>query len=204
MRTNVNVSPYEAYCLFLALKTHFTTPNYDFFKYGGKLNTKKNSFDTRKDKYFFERLAKHKDLKSFLVANFIEQDVKWVGDLLSSNSENTYIQWQKRTQSLNYIIKTEIQTLDGEFKTYFKVENGQHPKLLRMVLQKKISIETLTALDDLLNFFPVWDRKIEDTVIWPSVRNRSLKYRQFISYDKEALKSLCKQLSGIDTKSNDI
>ena len=31
------VSPFEAYQTYLALKQHFTRPSYDYFKYNGKV-----------------------------------------------------------------------------------------------------------------------------------------------------------------------
>jgi len=45
------MTPFESYTTFLALKNHFTTDNYDYIKYNGKVGAKPSSFDTRKDKY---------------------------------------------------------------------------------------------------------------------------------------------------------
>ena len=45
---------YNCYCLYLAMKNHFTQEEYDFFKYNGKINAIKESFLSRKDRYQFQ------------------------------------------------------------------------------------------------------------------------------------------------------
>ena len=45
----LTVEPYEAYVKYLALKSHFSDLNYDFFKYNGKVKAWRSTFDVRKD-----------------------------------------------------------------------------------------------------------------------------------------------------------
>ena len=52
------MTEFEAYIQFLALKLHFTSEHYDYFKYNGKHNATMASFEKRTDKRFFKRLAK--------------------------------------------------------------------------------------------------------------------------------------------------
>jgi hypothetical protein len=73
-------TPYEAYKTFLAVKSHFTT-SYDYIKYNGKVSASQHSFEVRKDKYQYYKLSKHKDPLQYLVANFVDGDLKWIGDL---------------------------------------------------------------------------------------------------------------------------
>ena len=51
------MTDFEAYLQFLALKLHFTSDHYDYFKYNGKHNASLESYDKRTDKRFFKRLA---------------------------------------------------------------------------------------------------------------------------------------------------
>ena len=65
----------EAYQMYLALRLHFTTENYDYFKYNGKVSASLKSFDKRKDKYLFKKLTKKYDestILNYYIANFIE------------------------------------------------------------------------------------------------------------------------------------
>ena len=66
------MSAFECYKEYVALKNHFTKPSYDYFKYNGKAKLNPSSFDGRKDKLFFQKLAKHPDVHNFLVANLSE------------------------------------------------------------------------------------------------------------------------------------
>ena len=61
---------YEAYKLYLAIKLHFSTEDYDFIKHNGKVNCSLDSFTKRNDKYFFHRLStrfKDEELLNFYV-----------------------------------------------------------------------------------------------------------------------------------------
>jgi hypothetical protein len=43
-----------------------------------------------------------------------------------------------------------------------------------------------------MNFFPMWQRKITDDIVWPSWKMKIEKYTPFINYDKQKLKSILK------------
>jgi hypothetical protein len=70
------------------------------------------------------------------------------------------------------------------------VNGGEYPKLLVMAQQKEITIETLAIMDDIMNFFPMWSKKISDPIIWPSYRDRVNHYKPFINYDKAKFKKI--------------
>jgi hypothetical protein len=74
------------------------------------------------------------------------------------------------------------------------VDDGQYPLLLKNVMYNTIAIETLVILNDIMNFFPMWDKKISDTIVWPSMRKKFLKYTPFIDYDKNKFKSILKEI----------
>jgi len=46
-------SGFSAFALYNAIKLHFTTDSYDYFKYHGKTNVTRDNFAIRKDKYTF-------------------------------------------------------------------------------------------------------------------------------------------------------
>jgi hypothetical protein len=188
------MTAFEAYKMYLGIKSHFAHSSpYSYVKYGGNVRANEVSFNKRNDRYFFEKLSKKPDLLNFLIANFLEGDI-WVRDLLNDESEKRYVQWQRRIQSLTYNFQNEVSTISGDFKSYFIVNNGQHPKLLKEFRQGNISCETLTILNDLLNFFPYWDKRISDTIIWPITRDKCLKYGEFIKYDKPKMKRIVKDI----------
>lgn len=177
------MTPLESYRTFLAVKSHFTSDSYDYIKYNGKVNASPSSFETRKDKYQFYKLSKHKNPLQYLVANFVDGDLKWVGDLFDDKSEKVYSDWLKRQQSLSYIFEQDLNKLLTSFDDNVIVKNGQHPYLLKQYLRREISIETIIILNDILGFFGHWNKKIEDGVLWPSIYKKLCKYKPFFHYD---------------------
>jgi hypothetical protein len=184
---------FEAYKMYLGIKSHFAQTNYSYVKYQGSVRANEVSFNKRNDRYFFEKLSRIPDLLNFLIANFLEGDI-WVRDLFNDESFARYAQWQRRIQSLTYNFEQELSGISGDFKGYFIVYNGQHPLLLKEFRQGSISIETLTILNDLLNFFPYWDKRISDNILWPKTRDKCLKYAEFIKYDKPKMKKIVKDI----------
>lgn len=178
----LKVTPFEAYRNFLALKMHFNS-DYDYIKYNGKVSASPQSFDTRKDKYQFYKLSKHKDPLKYLIANFVDGDLKWIGDIFSDESEKTYNEWLRRQQSITYIFEQDLNKLLTSFNDNVIVKNGQHPYLLKQYLRREISIETIIILNDILGFFNHWNKNIEDTVLWPTIYRKLTKYKPFLHYD---------------------
>ena len=185
------MTPYEAYQMFLGIKMHFTQPSYDYFRYNGRVNATIDSFNRRRDKYQFAKLGRHKDPYHYLIAQYSSGNFTgWVGDLFTEEAEREYRAYLARRQSLTYNFKSDLGIIGENFVSKFKVKDGQHPEALVMFRRGDISIETLAILNKLLKFFPFWDTRIDDTIIWPSTRDRVIKYTPFIEYDKVKIKSL--------------
>jgi len=190
---------FEAYKLYSALKLHFTSTSYDFIKYGGKTNVSQDSFLRNKSKYSFYKLSRKysmEELKNFYIANFVYGDSSWVGEMTGPNGEEVYKKWQKINQSLTYRFETDIaRILEQADKPddLIKVPSGGHPDLLLGAMQNDICIETLIILNDIMNFFPMWDKKISEDIIWPNWKMKLEKYKPFVQYDKVKFKSILKE-----------
>jgi hypothetical protein len=139
------------------------------------------------------KLAKKSDLDSFMVANFVERDVSWVRDLLGTEADQIYNEWLKRQQSLSYMFTNDLDKLDDDLNSNLLAEGGQHPKLLKLHLQKEISLESLIILNDVLKFFKHWNLKIQENIIWGDVHRKATKYRPFLKFDKATYKDLIKK-----------
>lgn len=185
------MSAFECYQEYLALKNHFSKPTYDYFKYNGKMKVNPSSFDKRKDKIFFQKLAKHPDVHSFLIANLSENEKSWIRDLAySEEAEKTYKDWMKRQQSLTYVFKQELSNLNTKFNDNFICENNEHPNLLKLYLGKQISLDTLCLLLELTGAKKHWDSKMQYDLIWDTLRIKVEKYSPFITYDKDKIKNI--------------
>jgi hypothetical protein len=192
---------YEAFSVFQALKLHFTSDTYDFFKYNGKSRISVDAFENRKDKYHFYKLSRRlidrDELIMFIAANFLHNENIWVGDLLTEESETIYRQRQKVLQSLSYIFENDCRKLfDGidNPNDFLKVNDGEYPILLTRTLQKDVEIETLCILNSILKFAPHWNKSIGDTIRWPLYNRKIIKYSEFLPKDVNKFKMILKKV----------
>jgi hypothetical protein len=193
----MRLSAYDTYCLFIALKNHFTQPNYDFFKYQGKTRVSKESFLSRRDKYQFQKLCRKYDdteIREFIIANLVNSDKSWVGDLLQDEADDIYRSFVKRQQSISYLFENEIQkafSSVGSPEELFKVTD-QLPKIIMLYLQKDISLETLIILNDFIGFFSKYDIKLQSDFLYPKIKLQADKLKPFMLYDKVRMKGILK------------
>lgn len=180
---------YKCYVTYLALKAHFTRASYDFFKYGGKTNASVTSFETRRDRYQFEKLSRHPDPLSVMVAHVSANPGTWIGDI-SPNSD-VYRDFTRRVDALAYTLKSELSQLRDTLDENLAVPGGQHPYLLSAMLGKVVSIESACVLQSLYNFIPYWDEEILDPVIWPEHRMRIMKLMPFLEFDGDKMREVC-------------
>ena len=185
------VTPYEVYQKYLSLKQHFNKKDYDYFKFKGKVRATESSFEKRKDKHHFIRLSKiYKDeeLTKFLVSNFVKGREMWVGNVTSPEGRSNYIAWKTKIQSLPYVFENEVGEMFDEnenFNVIFKVEDGQHPPIVRHVFGEEVSLETFIVLDSILNFTSKFNESIEETVIWPELYSMCNNYAPFVVVNKQ-------------------
>jgi hypothetical protein len=101
-------------------------------------------------------------------------------------------------QSLSYTFENDCKKLFGETQNPNDLikTNGDYPKLLTMALQRDIEIETLCILNAILNFVPMWNEKIQDTIRWPEFRLKVQKFATFLPRDVVKYKMLLKKIIG--------
>jgi hypothetical protein len=189
---------FAAFAMFNALKLHFSSKSYNYFKYNGKTNVTKDSFSKRKDKYSFYKLSRRYsilELKEYYVSNLIKKNVSWIGEIIGQDAEEVYTKWQKTNQSLTYVFKNDIEKIFelGNPDDLLRVSGGQYPKLYILLAEETITLESFVILNDILNFIPMWDKKIEDDLIWPTTSMKCEKYLPFIQYDKNKFKNILKE-----------
>lgn len=102
---------------------HFSNGSkYDYFKYNGKTRVSESSFLGRKDKYFFERLAKKcqsKEQALYLI---------WANVLVSENDSNVYI---RNISDVPYNVLLSLSdAFDYKFKQWLETVINQDTKKL--------------------------------------------------------------------------
>ncbi len=195
----MKVTPYETYQTYLSMKSHFTNPKYDFFKYGGKSRATVSSFNKRKDKYWFEKTSRKysdQEILDFLLSNFITANNPqnlWIGEIINSGERN-YSEWMKRQQSLTYLFKEQLEELLSEKKLdeVFDCSKG-HPPILKKYLGGDLSLETLIILEKIFSFVKKFDKSIKDPV-WETVSLKIKKYIPFININIVYYKKILRKI----------
>ena len=190
---------YEAYEIFNGIKLHFTSKSYDYLKYSGKSKTSIDAFDRRKDKYYFHRISRkfeREEYTSFLVYNFAEKNKIWIGDLLDTQAEDVYNKHLKIIQSMTYVFENECRELfeDVENPNSLLLTSGDYPVLLTKYLRGEVSLETLCILNYILNFMPMWENKITDTIRWPEINLKLKKFSCFFTVDVVKYRNILKKI----------
>ena len=100
----MKVTPFETYQTYLSIKNHFSSPRYDYFKYGGRSRAKM-SLPSIKGKTSIG-LKKHQEnilikrIVDFLVSNFVTANNPsglWIGEIINSG-ERTYSDWSRNNK----------------------------------------------------------------------------------------------------------
>lgn len=193
------MTPFDAYKTYLALKNHFSKPNYDYFKYAGKSRTSIASFEKRKDKYWFEKISRNKDdkeIKDFFIANLVEADDPsrlWIGNIIRGG-DIYYKEWIKKQQSLTYLFTQQSEEMlsSNNLVQLFDCSK-QHPPILKMFLSGKIDIETLVIWDRIFLFRNNFDKKLLDPV-WELVSLKIKKYSPFLNINVFLYKKILKEI----------
>ena len=181
----------DVYLMYCALKAHFQG-DYDYHKFSGKTKTKRESYYKRKDRFFFAKTAvKYEDTEvlNYFVSNFIHDRSGYIANFTDKNYET----WMNKRAMFYEIFSQEMQPFVKNFEPLFECESGQHPTLLKEYMGKRISLETMIVLDDLVEFSKRWDKELVwDDFVWPDVKKLMNNYKGFltINTDKYRMKLL--------------
>ena len=197
---------FEVYKIYLAIKLHFTSKNqsYDFHKHNGRTTARLETFTKRRDRYFFHKLSKSyndSSIVNYFLSNFVSNTNLWVGDIIGKTGDDHYKEWSKKIEALHYYYEQDIDYIlerKISFDDIFTSKDGQHPPILKMFLSKRINFETVIILDDILSFSKRLNKNIKETVLWPKLYDRMIRYKPFLIYNvtkyKKTLKLKLKEI----------
>lgn len=196
------MTPLQAGEMFLALRLHFTRPSYDYFKYHGKTTLTHEKFEQRSDKFLFAKLTRiyqtAEEYRDLIVANCLDDPHLYSRLLLSSEAHERYLAYRKIHESLTYQVNQDYCWLfeeNSDLNFWLRSENEWHdyPPLMRAVWSQRIKIETLLVMNRILNFLPVWERKIRDTIRAPEFLLLCRKYDPFVVVDATKAKTILRE-----------
>jgi hypothetical protein len=187
---------YEVFCTYQAIKLHFTTDTYCFFKYNGHVATKPEGFEKRKDKYMFHKLArqlKDEEVVGFFVAGFLMNQKAWVDYFVEPDAKERYLAWRKKIESLSYIFDQDMGKIEEaiEMREMLKVRrDGSLPFIWTMMNQKEINFETVVILHGLTGILDLWDQHYSSDYIYQKTSKLIRKYEPFLGLDVPRYKEI--------------
>ena len=185
---------FEVYKIYLAIKLHFTSKNqsYDYHRHSGRTTARLATFTKRRDRYFFHKLSRtysDSNIVDYFISNFVSNTNLWIGDIIGRSGDENYKVWSRKIEALHYYYEQDIEyilsmiTKKLSFDDLFTSKEGQHPPILKFVLSKKINFETFLILNDILGFSKRLNKSIKETVIWPKLHDRMIRYKPFLKYN---------------------
>lgn len=192
----MNMTEFEAYKMYLALRAHFQTDDYDVIKQRGRIRASQKSFAGSGKAFSFRRLTKlyqDAEICDFMVANFTAGD-HW-GGVFDVDASRQYQDWKRRVESLRYVFTQDLDTLEtlANGQDWFAAEAGRHPLILRAYFGGKICLETLVILDVLQGYRERYDADHAELMMWPETSRLIKKYRPFLKFDTPTFQTIYDQ-----------
>jgi len=178
---------YDAYKYYMAVKMHFTSDSYDAFKYNFKTRVTQKSYWGRHDKYQLtkvgNRFNNREDITKYFACHFIN-DITWIGDMMKS--DETYNSCLRVQESLTYNFKQELEEISDRSLDE-SLTGTPYPRVITDYMEGLVSLETVCVLNSLTGFM---NQDVSDTILWPDIKSKVLKYQPFISFDEDKMKKV--------------
>lgn len=178
----------KAYETFTAVKRHFESAEYDYFKYHGKCRMRPYE-KIGNQKFAFDKLGRRfgKDFAKVIAVSFLHQvPIKWVGDLDGDDVQTAWRSHQKYIQSGTRVFKIDVEHLVDTMKKH-NLSNLKDliqprdemnlPAIDQMRLSGLIEPETCAIIDSLTSYST---RVKCQNPLWDESRMLILKFNPFI------------------------
>lgn len=177
---------FDAYRIYNAIRLHFNT-DFNAVKYHFKTKASTpSSFEMKKERYFFEKLARtysnQNDLIAFYTSNFLKENT-WPTEM----KDSVYKDWQGRLQSVSYLFSEDCKTIldqaenhDWNFTDLFKTRNTF---LYDLYHSDIIEIETLCLFEMMLQKRWMQLHSSQDPLgVYEQLTHQVYKYRLLLEY----------------------
>jgi hypothetical protein len=194
---------FEVYQTYLSLKLHFTSDNYNYFQFNGKIRATEKTFEERQDRYFFKKMAAYysdTEIIGFFVSHLLDNPSFWIGSFKTIHSK-VYTDWKKKLESMFTIFCKDIDHLtqiEPNIDNWFNLKGHTHPLIVRQYLAEEISLETVVIIDSLLHFVVNVDRHISEGFVWPDLKKKIRNYRPFLAFEADKyIRALQERLANV-------
>lgn len=182
---------YDTWRKYMAVKAHFERWNYYCHDKEFKLpHTTVKNYEKRNDQWVWKKLDTRIDVVDFLISHRLMAPSAWIGDVACSTEfEGTHCERLKRAHGLTYFLMKDLDKLHPNgFDELFRLQDGNHPLLLKKLWANEISMETATVLIGMSGCVPVW--KLRGDTMVKGQTLRAIKYFPFLDVHEEKTRKI--------------
>lgn len=171
----------------MPMKLHFTSLKFDVFSCPRLKNTSINNYESRKDKYIFERLSKKfnepRECVRYYAANFSYGNLNFLYD--PGLGQDNYILFNRRRQSITNLFSQDLEFISDNVLNRLATPR----ELFNFYINKEISHETLVIMN---TFDNIIDELINSdmNLVWEDNLLRLKKSERFIKFDKDKIANI--------------
>lgn len=194
------IDGYKVYKFYLALKLHFTKPEFDVFV-NSNVKANRDSFEKRNDRGLFYSIGKkHKEDKSvvqYIVANMAYGHTQFIYD--KELADRNYNEWVRRKQSISKVFSDDLAIIEeylsankASLDSLFNFTFNAQPSIIYLYVGGRITIETFSILNELEGLIASWKKDGSNDLY--NVLSAELvkvdKIKKFVKYDKERISKI--------------
>lgn len=177
----------------MSVKLHLFTESYDIFKYNKKVSVTEDTFNSRRDKYIFGKLANlihYEEGYQFFTSQFIYRDLVTPASIENNFplASKVFERWKKNIANMyeNYDddLKYIAKNCEYDWKNCFVTDGIDYPLLFKMVMGQKIHAETYSILIDLFQYNPI---ALRDDMLYKGLNLKYRKYNMMLNCDKKTI-----------------
>lgn len=145
---------YQTYQIYQSLKLHFTS-DYDAVKYNYRTAVKRDTFERRRDRYFFEKLSRRfnkEKLIHYFTSNLIQNPSVWIGDM----TDEIYNDYIARYDKLTYMLSQDMNLMSDKGYSFDQLCTTSDDNTTNVFLESlrtdEIHLESVVLVDIMVNF----------------------------------------------------
>lgn len=195
-----NAKAINAYRMYLAVKLHFMSDNYNITDHKDHVRVSYKKFDERNQHSLYEKFADRfstkQEMAQYLIANFAygawgKTDIVYG----TAEADQNMSEWNRRKQSITQVLKNDLSKIrlhfeSNDIKIVPDIESKfpNIPQLFQMYLGNHITIETLVMMDKYHPFLDNWKQNL-GTLFKDEIR-RVVKVRPFVKFDDSKIEPI--------------
>jgi hypothetical protein len=188
----LKIKPYDAYCIHNAVRLHFQSEKYDYFRYNGKTRVVQPSeFTKNKQRFDYLRLVRKCptaiEVQNFCACNYAMDRAWFITKNDTTESLERFSKWKRFYEMpFHFFAKDLSKARDRVIQNQFPANalwnrvGENNPILYDLWLSGEIQTETVCVLDHIMGIFQLWDDSQQYDPCWEDLCFSVPQYTPFV------------------------